>query len=81
MFVAAKRACARSASMRPAAVVGRAPGADAGGGSPWDDRGMPGNIGMGIGGPPVRIVWGAWPKAGGAVFKRCISALRASMVR
>jgi hypothetical protein len=29
MFVAAKRACASSASMRPAAVVGRAPGADA----------------------------------------------------
>ena len=49
MFVAAKRACASSASMRPAAVVGRAPGADAGGGSPWDDRGMPGNIGMGMG--------------------------------
>ena len=79
MFVAAKRACARSASMRPAAVVGRAPGADAGGGSPWDDRGMPGNIGIG-GAPPERIAAGAWPKAAGAVFSRCISARSASMV-
>ena len=68
MFVAAKRACASSASMRPAAVVGRAPGADAGGGRLPDGRPImkpgiaPPMPGIGIGGPPVRIAAGAWPK-------------------